>query len=501
MKDRKYLYLTAVTIAAFLAFRIFYIATTHYNLAPDEAYFWDWSRHPALSYYDQGPMVAWIIRFFTGVLPLSEFSVRMGAPVFAALTTVVIYILTVEITGYRLLGFMAVLLFHLTPISTAGGVIMTYYSPQMLFMSLTALFLWRLVRDGKGWWWYLIGLSLGLGFLSHHMFIFFTAEVGLFILLSANNRKWLIRKEPYLALLIEASVASPVLIWNQAHNFVMFRHATGMMTTWDEVFITFLKYVGGLAGVQTPLFFLAVLYGLSVSAYRGIKFKDDKHLMLFSLSAPLIFFIALLSLGGRTEANWPISGYITGTISAVYVLYEKYKNGIAKLLINASLVFTILLCVILSAAAYYPSLLYSAGVNLPPHQDPANRLYGWKDLGEEVSGTWGAMPRGGFVATNEYGINAELAFYVKGNPQVFEIPVSRRASQYDFWNDFEAVKGKDAVFAGENPMPKEIEALFERVEPARHIEIHAGRSNGVRRNFYIYKCYGYKGTAGKTFAF
>ncbi len=501
MKDKKYLYLTCATIIGFLIFRPFYIATTNYNLSPDEAYFWDWARHPALSYYDQGPMVAWIIRFFTSILPLSEFSVRAGAPIFAAITTAVIYILTVEITEYRLTGFIVVLLFHLTPIATAGGVIMTYYSPQILFMSLTALFLWRLIKDGRGWWWYLIGVSLGLGLLSHHMFIFFTAEVWLFIILSKNNRKWLASKEPYLALLIEAIVASPILIWNLTHNFVMFRHASGMMTTWAKAFSTLLKYIGSLAGVHTPLVLIAVIYGLIVCAYRWIKFRDDKYLMLFCLSAPVIVFIAFLSFGGRTEANWPTAGFITGIISAVYILHEKYKNGRAKFLISGSLAFTILLGILLSAATYYPSLLYSAGINVPPGKDPANRLYGWKELGNEVSAIYETMPPNSFIATNSYGVNAELAFYVKGNPQVYQIPAARRFSQYDFWNNQDAVKNKDAVFAGWMPIEKDVEILFNKVELVKHLIIYAEHNNGIRKEFFIYKCYGYKGTTGKPVSF
>src|SRR3990170_4062456 len=123
----KYIYLTSITIIAFFIFRIFYIATTEYNLVADEAYFWDWSRHPALSYYDMGPMVAWIIRFFTTILPLSEFSVRLSAPVFAAMTAVIIYILAADITESRFIGFVVVLLFHLTPAGMGGGVLITYY--------------------------------------------------------------------------------------------------------------------------------------------------------------------------------------------------------------------------------------------------------------------------------------------------------------------------------------------------------------------------------------
>ncbi len=503
MKDKKYAYLTFAVIIGFLIFRIFYLATTHYTLSQDEAYFWDWSRHPALSYYDMGPMIAWIIAFFTHVLPLSAFSVRLGAPVFAAMTAVVIYILTVEVTQSRMLGFVTVLMFHILPIGMAGGIIMTYYSPQVFFMSLTALFLWQLITSGKAWWWYLIGVSLGLGLLSHHMFLFFTAEVGLFVLLSGNNRKWLGHKEPYIALLVELVVASPILIWNAMHNFVMFRHAIGMMSETHNISFTLFEYIGGQAGIEAGFFFLAVVYGLIVSGYRGIKFKDDKYLFLFCMSAPVLLFIALLSIGGRTEPNWPVSGYITGSIAAVYVLYEKYKSGRhgIRVLINAGLWVTIVLCVLTSVLAYYPSVMHDAGIYIPPQRDPTNRMYGWQELGETVSGVLKDMPADSFVATQEYGLNAELAFYVTGHPEVYEIPILRRFSQYDFWNNFRAVKNKDAVYVAYGPMDKKVYELFRKVDPADELIIRTRHTNAVRFTFYIYKCYGYKGTPSEIATF
>ncbi|UCH63084.1 MAG: glycosyltransferase family 39 protein [Fidelibacterota bacterium] len=498
--NKKYAYLAWITIIGFLIFRIIYIAVTEYNLTEDEAYFWDWSRHPAMSYYDMGPMIAWIIRFFTLLLPLSEFSVRIGTPLLIAMTGAVIYLLAADITRSSLLGFITVLLFHITPINTAGGIIITYYSPQVFFMAITALFLWQLVKSNDSRWWYLIGLSLGLGLLSHHMFILFSAEVALFVLLSGNRRKWLTSRELYFGVIIGILVASPVIIWNMTHGYVMIRHAVGLMSTWSDIIKTFGEYLGGQAGVQTPLFFLAVVYAISISGYRGIRLRDEKHLLLFSLSAPIIIFIALLSAGGRTEANWPVSGYITGGISAVWVLSEKYELGsrIKRISITAAGIFTLLFGIAALGIAYFPSTVHKiTGISLPPRLDPANRLYGWRELGEEVSAVRKVMPGEAFIATNGYGLNAELAFYVEGNPEVYEIPVKRRFSQYDFWNDAINVVGKDAVFTSRRPMTEGIKALFDRIELAKHLVIRTETGNEVRKQFYIYRCYNYKGTSGQ----
>src|SRR5580698_6732733 len=52
------------------------------DLAPDEAHYWDWSRHLAWSYYSKGPLVAWLIRASCEVFgPLSESLV--GSPMLA----------------------------------------------------------------------------------------------------------------------------------------------------------------------------------------------------------------------------------------------------------------------------------------------------------------------------------------------------------------------------------------------------------------------------------
>jgi len=278
----------------------------------------------------------------------------------------------------------------------------------------------------------------------------------------------------------------------------MFRHATGLMSISPKMLITFIDFVGGHAGVQTPFLFLAVIYGLCICAYRGIIRQDDKHLMLFCLSGPVIIFIAFLSIGGRTEANWPISGYITGGIAGVAVFSEIYSKGakVAKYVIRTAFVLTLALGGFALVVVSYPTLLNTTlGITLPPRLDPANRLYGWKQLGVEVSKILKTMPEGSFVSSKDYGLNALLAFYVDGNPQVYEIPVGRRMSQYDFWNDTIPVLGKDAVFVDKRPLSdNRIKDLFTRIELTKHLIIYQDNTGKIRKQLYIYKCFNFKGS-------
>src|SRR5579885_2033850 len=56
-------FVAALLVAASGGLRIAYMAhRCPLDLAPDEAHYWDWSRHLDWSYYSKGPLIAWIIR-------------------------------------------------------------------------------------------------------------------------------------------------------------------------------------------------------------------------------------------------------------------------------------------------------------------------------------------------------------------------------------------------------------------------------------------------------
>ena len=50
---------TIFIVGALTIFRFW--AMAHFDLVPDEAYYWLWSRVPSAGYYDHPPMIAWWI--------------------------------------------------------------------------------------------------------------------------------------------------------------------------------------------------------------------------------------------------------------------------------------------------------------------------------------------------------------------------------------------------------------------------------------------------------
>ena len=64
-------------IAYAFMLRLVYLGTV--DLLPEEAYYWNYSRHLDIGYLDHPPMVAWLIRLGTAAVGQSQFGVRVGA--------------------------------------------------------------------------------------------------------------------------------------------------------------------------------------------------------------------------------------------------------------------------------------------------------------------------------------------------------------------------------------------------------------------------------------
>src|SRR5215831_18300368 len=126
--------LTIGLILTSTGLRIAYLAhDCPLELAPDEAHYWDWSRHLDWSYYSKGPLVAYLIRagcelagpwslHQTGSLMLA---VRLPAVLCGSLLLVSLYVLTVQVFRREGLALAVVALALTLPMIAVGSSLMT----------------------------------------------------------------------------------------------------------------------------------------------------------------------------------------------------------------------------------------------------------------------------------------------------------------------------------------------------------------------------------------
>ncbi len=484
--ERNYRRLFYLLLLGLTVFRLFYIQWV--ELAPDEAYYWTWSRHLQWAYYDHPPAVGFLIWLFTQIGGQGEFGVRLGWVIMGALVTFLLYRIAREMFGSERAGFFSAVFINLILLASTGAVIVTPDGPQALCWVAALYFVYKAVSEEKGYGWYLAGFSFGCGLLSKYTMILFVPCIFLFLLSSKENRKWLGRREPYLALLLGFLLFSPVILWNAGHDWVSFRFqiSHGLEVKRAAGWKTFGEYWAGQAGVVSPLMLLALIWAMGKSAYEGFRRNEKKWLLLFWTSTPILLFFAYTSLRSKVEANWPALAYFSAAIAFSGLLMQSW-NGWGKkvkIFIWAAGVTAFLFT---SAAHLQP--IYAV-VPIPAKKDPTSQLYGWKKLGDrltEVAATFEG--RDVFLLTLQHQLVAETMFYTKFPVYQWDAPL--RINNLSPGHSPPA--GSQAIFFNEktDEFPAAVGRLFESCEKLEPFVVE--RNASPVRVHPMWKCSGFKG--------
>src|SRR5262249_43576561 len=131
------------------------------DLSPDEAHYWDWSRHLDWSYYSKGPLVAYLIRGGCELLGTwSEqhtaslaFAVRLPAVACGALLLLSVYVLTVQVYRRETLALAVTAVALTLPAVAAGSSLMTIDAPYTCCWGWALVLGHRAIFRGSWWAW------------------------------------------------------------------------------------------------------------------------------------------------------------------------------------------------------------------------------------------------------------------------------------------------------------------------------------------------------------
>jgi len=423
------------------------------DLAPDEAYYWTWSRHLAWGYFDHPPLIAWLIRLGT---------------LFAGDTVSAVRLLPLLLGGLTLLGFFfaarllsipmraALLLVAAaawSPLAMAGGFLATPDAPLVAAWVWALAFSIKALKTDKAWWCYAAGAAMGLGLLAKLSMMLFPISIAM------GGMVWFIlgRKSPHpcpfprglllhglLGMGLGLIIWLPNVLWTATHEWSTLRFQLGHALLpgaegWSTHHAVDLvgAYVGAQIGLLTPL---AAWWWLeSVAAPPS---PDDR-------ASLLLWFTSLLPLGlglvasfvVYQEPNWAAVGHPAALLIAGAYLAKAWDRADARrktsVLRNAAL--ASLVMVIFGAIP--ASHVLHPWLPLPAAKDPTSRLHGWAQLSQErgeekpVPSEGGGVPkawrdtsdsRGSQeleqgqkvtkyvgVLADTYGLAAEMAFYLK----------------------------------------------------------------------------------------
>ncbi|MBC7546909.1 glycosyltransferase family 39 protein [Candidatus Saccharibacteria bacterium] len=123
----------------------------------------------------------WIFYFGNSVV-----AIRLLSLIFFLATVPVIYFISRRLLSVRWSLFV-VILFSFSPFLSWYGNEARMYTLLLLLSALNQLFFMRILKNGKGWFWY--GLSAIIGAYSHYFFLFNLAAQGIYYLLNRKQFK------------------------------------------------------------------------------------------------------------------------------------------------------------------------------------------------------------------------------------------------------------------------------------------------------------------------
>jgi len=447
------------------------------GLSPQEAYYWQWSRHLDLSYFDHPPLAAWTIAAATALFGDSERAIRLAATFHSA-----IFCLFFFLSGRRLFGPRAALaaltVALLTPLFSLGQTIITPDGPLVAGWTAAFYFTLRALEEEHGPWLLAAGAAVGFALLGKYTGFVLLPQIFLALLLDARGRRLLRSPWPWLGVAVAAAVFSPVLVWNARHGWVSFAFQFAHRA--DQVMGFSANRVLAFLGLQslmvTPLLFAAVLASAIGAA---VRWRDPAMRLCALFSLPLVVFFLANSPFSWVKPNWLAAAYPAMLLAAAGFWAEAEGRFRALALAAVSLAF---------AGTIYMHLV-PISPSLPfPAKDEA--WAGWRELAARVRVEQARIAGPSFVAGCYYKTASTLAYYLPGRPETYSSNVfDEPGLEYAFWQRPGEIVGREGIVVVD---PRDKRLCLGKSEFCRPLEpldpLTVRRGGQVVTTFLLYRC-------------
>ncbi len=451
---------------------------------PDEAYYWQWGRYPAISYHDHPALPPLIQGLFYNWFGKSLFVLRLPV-VLSTLLSVFIYSKILTNLGFRenkkailLIIFSLPLIFLFTSFA--------WHDHLMIAMLLCSSYFWLCYftekfkgNQGRSLDVFSAFLFLGLAALSKYNAVFLALTVVSTI--SMNKKLHSVWKEVrfYLGIILCAAIASPIFIWNMQNQFGSFEFTLAQRTIQPLLEGRFFKgnifgFLLGTIALLTPF----ITYFTSIKSVQKIQATDAYTAVYKSLAKHLFWWSSgvflFLSLFSNVLYYWNIPAYLLLLPLVVEYIIENFPKLTKSTIIYSGVV---IILIVIHFGVVPLTVFVGAKDN-----DGAYH-YGWKEVKEKI------------VSQPEYNENiplfgssyrvASLLAYTMDRKDVFSY--SERFDQFDYWTKNIQYNQPDAFILADDysKIDEELLQIFEDIQVTDTIKIN--RFGFPVKEYYLYK--------------
>jgi len=453
--NRRLWYTLLFVIGALTGLRL--LMTGHTELIPEEAYYWTYAKHPALSYFDHPPMIAWAIRAGTMLFGDTELGVRFAN--FVAWILSCFLLLATGKTWFSERAALAgTLLFAIVPVSVGMGFIVTPDAVFIFFWLLTLFAISRAVQTQRNLFWALAGLGFGGAMLSKYYALVLLPSLLIFLAVSPRHRFWLKKPQPWLAGVFALAIFSPVIIWNAQHGWASFAFQSTRTIGQSG---NLLKYVGTFWLYQlltpTPIGFAL----LAMAAWRAVKRgwwlgREDNWNFVAAFGLPVFALFMVASFKTSVHINWTAPAFVALALGGGAMWVEAF-DARRRWWVTG----TWALAVICGVATILGHIILATGKPVA-----YTHAIGWRELATRVRAA--APVTGGqpfFIGMDKYNIAAELGFYLQQPDEcVNGYAFGAHGLGYRYWTDLRQYDGRPAVIVFSGKPPVMLDKYFSKLE-------------------------------------
>ncbi len=352
--------------------KVLSILNSPLSLSVDEAQYWDWSNNLDFGYFSKPPFIAWIIASTTYFFGIAEWSIRLSSPIIHLLIAVLIWHISKSVYDIKVANFIT-LIWATLPLTSFGSLIISTDTPLLLFWCMSLYTLLKTLKSNKIIWPILLGISIGLAFLTKYAALYFIVILICLIIFNQRFKKNLYKF--IITICIFLLICAPNLYWNFVNDLSTFSH-TAYNANLDTVSLNYLepmKFMGSQLVICGP--FIVIAYLLKITK---IKSYNENEFLLISFSLPILILIIIQAFLKTSNANWAVTAF-PGIIILIGSFMFNQKNKIILAGIKLNLLINIGIFAILTK-------IFITG-NLNPidlKSDPLRKLKGYSEQSKTI---------------------------------------------------------------------------------------------------------------------
>lgn len=465
-----------------IACHLFYWLLVYPN--PDEAYYWQWGRYPAISYHDHPALPPLLQGLLYNWFGKSLFVLRLPV-VLSTLLSLFIYSKLLNRLGFRenkkailLLIFSIPLIFLFTSFA--------WHDHLMMVMLLCSAYFWlRFFAEkyegskGKSMDIFLAFLFLGLAAVSKYNAVFLALAVASVTLFNKQLHSVWRDVRFYSGIILCATIISPIFIWNAQNQYGSFEFTLAQRTIQPFMEGRFFKgnifgFLLGTLALLTPfIMYFCIRKSLhknqETDTYKSVYTSFAKH--LFWWSSGIFLFLSLFS---NVLYYWNIPAYLLLLPLVVQFMIATYSKLAKATLLYSAIVITL----VVTHFGIVPLTVFAGAKD----NDGAYH-YGWGKVKETIVSQPEYNSRVPLFGSS-YRV-ASLLAYTLDRKDVFSY--SERFDQFDYWTKNIRYNQPQAFILADDysDVDDELMQIFENIQLSDTIKID--RFGFPVKEYYLYK--------------